>query len=457
MSHSTKKLSTLLSANLLTSDQIDAVNRLYQHDQTMMIAKMGAGKTVISLTAIVDLLEDEIVDRVLVFAPLKVVRTVWRQEAEKWEHTARVNVVLCEGTPAQREKIVAKCQQQKGIMLVGLDLMQWFFQTYKKTHGFDGLLIDELSKLKAGGKGFKKMRPHLKTFKWRAGLTGTPCSEDFEGLFYQTYALDAGERFGGRRDSYLKKYFTPTDYNEYNWELRPEGAGLITKLLAGLVYTVPDYRHELPELRIASTLVGLPDSAQQVYDQFDKASVLELDGYPVQTAENAAVLSGKLQQLASGALYIDDEFGERLGVEVFHDAKITACDLLVRGFNEPVIICYWFKHELARLEQAFPNAVNLNDEGAQEAWNEGRVNVLLMQPMSASHGIQLQHGGRNMIFFTPIWSNDIVEQTIARVWRQGQKRTVNVREIVAVGTVDEAVVERVNGKKRFDDLFHDLI
>ena len=239
--------------------------------------------------------------------------------------------------------------------------------------------------------------------------------------------------------------------------MRPEGAGLITKLLAGLVYTVPDYRHELPELRIASTLVGLPDSAQQVYDQFDKASVLELDGYPVQTAENAAVLSGKLQQLASGALYIDDEFGERLGVEVFHDAKITACDLLVRGFNEPVIICYWFKHELARLEQAFPNAVNLNDEGAQEAWNEGRVNVLLMQPMSASHGIQLQHGGRNMIFFTPIWSNDIVEQTIARVWRQGQKRTVNVREIVAVGTVDEAVVERVNGKKRFDDLFHDLI
>ena len=153
-----------------------------------------------------------------------------------------------------------------------------------------------------------------------------------------------------------------------------------------------------------------------------------------------------------------DEFGERLGTVDLHGSKVGACKRLVDNLKgEPVVICYWFKHELERLKLAFPEAVELNEKGAQEAWNAGEVEILLMQPMSASHGIQLQHGGRNMIFFAPIWSNDIVSQTIARLWRKGQKQAVRVWELVAAGTVDEMIVDRVKGKEKFDALFSKLL
>ena len=453
-----KKTQTLLSPDLLTENQQAAIDRLYDHDQTMLIAGMGAGKTVISLTAIAQLIADGVLNRVLVFAPLKVCQEVWRQEAAKWEHTQRVNVERCTGTPAQRAATVRQVYRQGGIMLLNFENMAWFFETYKKDHGFDGLLIDELSKLKGGGKGFKKMRTRLDSFKWVVGMTGTPAAEDFEGLFYQVYAMDKGERFGGRKDLFMRAYFSPTDYNEYNWELLPDGAERITAKLADLVYTVPDYRHELPELTMEKLMVTLPPGALLRYETFEKTQVLKTHMHPDQTADNMAVMSGKLQQLAGGALYMEDEFGERVDTFYSHDTKVTACKALIEGLaGAPVILTYWYKHELERLEKAFPNAVNLNEPGANDQWNAGKIEILLVQPLSCSHGLQLQFGGCRLIFFSPIWSNDIVEQMIARVWRKGQTEPVTVWEILAADTIDELIVDRVNGKKAFDKLFHELL
>ena len=456
MSLTTKSKQTGLCKTLLTSDQNLSVDRLYSFDETMLIAGMGSGKTIISLTAITELIEDGVLDRVLVFAPLKVVDTVWRQEAAKWSHTCDLNVKFCAGTPKQRVAIIEDMQQSKGILLLNFDIMAWFFTEYKKAHGFDGLLIDELSKLKGGGKGFKKLRFAVKSFKWRVGMTGTPVAENFEGLFYQTFTLDGGERFGGARDKFMNEYFYPTDFNEYNWELKKGGAEKIHAKLKGLVYTVPDYRHELPKLVQEKIFFDMPESARAMYKELSNHHVITLDGHD-QVADNAAVLSGKLQQIASGAIYVDDEFGERVGVHAVHDVKVQGLSGFLSSKTEPVIICYWYKHELERLRELLPDAVELSEKGAMESWNNGELDILLMQPMSASHGIQLQFGGSSMVFFSPIWSNDIVEQTIARIWRKGQTEQCDIYEFVMRGTVEELIIDRVEGKKQFDALFHSFL
>lgn len=448
---------TKLSQDLLDDHQHLAIDRLYDFDQTMLVAGMGAGKTIIALTAIQELIADGVLNRVVVFAPLKVCQEQWRQERDLWDHTQWLHIVLCTGTPDQREKIVNDMRTRKGILLVNFENMVWYFDTFKKDIDFDGLLIDELSKLKGGGKGFKKMRNCLHTFKWHVGMTGTPVSEDFEGLFYQVYTLDKGERLGKNKTKFLEKYFSP-DYNGYDWTLMPDGAERIVTALAGLVYTVPDYRHELPPLNKYIEPAVIEGRAADLYASFETSGVLEIEGHVPQVADNPAVLSGKLQQLASGAIYMEDEWKERVGVHHIHGEKTKACVRLVKELKgEPVIICYWYQHELERLEGQFPNAVNLNDKDAMAQWNSGNIEILLVQPLSCSHGIQLQYGGRNIIFYCLLWSNDLVSQMIARVWRRGQVNAVNVWEIVTVGTVDELIIDRVDGKKKFDTLFHKLI
>ena len=200
----------------------------------------------------------------------------------------------------------------------------------------------------------------------------------------------------------------------------------------------------------------MPDTARLVYTALSTHGVVETE-LGIQTAENAAVLSGKLEQIASGQLYCRDEYDEYVGLLDIHTTKIDTCIDLVGVINRHVIICYWYKHELDRLKKAFPDAVNLNDDGAMARWNAGNVEILLLQPMSASHGIQLEQGGADMIYLKPVWSNDIREQCDARIWRKGQTSPVNIYEIVTGGTVDEMIVDRVNGKKQFDKMFHKLI
>lgn len=445
----------MLSMNLLTTAQLDAIDRLYEFDETFVVAKMGGGKTIVTLTAIKELIDDGVLDRIVVFAPVKVVKTVWQQEAQRWEHTQGLNVVQCVGTPEQRKKIVSKMQKEKGVLLVSLPNMGWFFGEYKKDHAFDGLVIDELSKMKDGGKNFKKMRPHLKSFNWRVGLTGTPVAENFIGIFYQTFCLDCGARFGGSKQKFLDQYFD-MDWNGYDYYIKQGAAEKILVKLHGLVYTVPDYRSELPDITRKNLVFDMGELIEE-YKWLEQHHVLELGGYD-QVADNAAVLSGKLQQLASGAIYIDDDMGQRIGVERVHNIKLAACHKLVSKLvseGEAVIICYWYKHELDRLREILPDAMELNEKGAQELWNAGQLDVLLMQPQSASHGLQLQHGGRCMVFFSPVWSNDITEQTEARIWRKGQTKDCLIYSLLMAGTIDELIVDRVNGKKKWDKIWSD--
>jgi len=430
-----------LSLDLLSSDQQQAVDRLYSHDATLLYAGCGIGKTIISLTAINELLRDGILKRVLIVAPLKVANNVWLQESKKWEGLEHVRMGIATGTPKQRTAMVDN--QNNNVIVINFENLPWLFTRMGKAHGFDGLLIDELTKLKAvGGRQFKSLRPKLPTFMWKVGMTATPVSEDLQSLFGMCLILDNGKRLGTRKDAFLNKYFYPTDYMQYNWESRDDGSALLT-VVADLIYQVPDYRHTLPPITYTNRMVKLPPDARKAYDTLAKDGLLD-----DVIASNAAVLSGKLLQAASGFLYRDDGPPTPL-----HDEKINACVQLVKQCSGPVVVCYWFTQDKERLLQAIPNAVLLGKDPATIGlWNAGKIPVLLVHPKSAGHGIQLEQGGCEMIFLTPMWSNDLTIQTIARIWRQNQTKPCQIHNIIAQDTVDELVIQRLEDKAQFDQL-----
>ena len=438
----------MLSKSLLKPDQQDAVDRIYEHDETIIKAAMGLGKTIITLTAIEELLRDGVLNHVLIIAPLKVCQTVWRQEAIKWAHTANIGISVACGTEKIRR---ANVEAHDQITIINFENVVWLMKNYGKQKLWDGLVIDELTKLKVvGGKTFKALRPRLNDFKWRVGLTGTPVSEDFLGLYAMVMVIDAGKALGTRSDAFKKKYFFPTDWEQYNWVLHDGAASKIMGKIAHLVYDVEDYTDELPSISYHTVELVLPDELRAKYTTLRNTSVLALEGDESVGAESAASLSGKLQQLTSGFIY-DDE-GEAV---LLSDYRLNALSKLTMGRTAPVIVCYWFNSDLDALCERFPLAVVLGDdvEANAAAWNRGEIEMLLLHPRSAGHGIQLQFGGCDMIWYSPTWSRDLWLQTCARIWRRGQTKPVTVTSLITLDTVDELVQMRVEDKAAFEAMW----
>jgi SNF2 family DNA or RNA helicase len=449
MSSTTKENLTLLSPSLLSENQELCLTRLFETDATLVVAEMGFGKTVVTLSAIKELIDDGVITRVLILAPLKVINTlVWQKDIAKWSQLQGLTITAATGIPEERVNAIKSSAQ---IVLMNYENVPWFCDTFKSKHTFDGLVCDEITKLKSNGsRGYKKLRHRAKDFVWRVGLSGTPVSEDFESLFSMTYILDMGERFGGKKDAFLKKYFYPTDYKQRNWELLDEtGAALLSKM-ADLVFLADNaaYTKTLPPISYHTELVTLPDHARDIYETMKEDAVVGDI-----SADNAAVVVGKLLQIASGFMYGDDKLG--IPLELIHDCKLRAVHDLVRSLHAPVVIAYWFKHDFELLKANFPHAGVLggtNDQRTIEAWNSGRLEVLLLQPRSAGHGIQLQGGGSNIIWYGPVWSRDLVLQTNARLHRQGQKDAVNVYTVIADDTIDGDVMDRVENKGGYAEL-----
>jgi SNF2 family DNA or RNA helicase len=409
---------------------------------------MGSGKTVISLTAIEELLRTDVLKRVLIIAPLKIADLVWSQECTKWEHLANLKIAVATGNEAARDAVV---QSDCDVMVLNNENVKWFFKKYGKQKLFDGLLIDELSKYKDGGSNFKAMRHYLKSFKWRVGMTGTPVHENLESLFYQVMIVDCGESLGVNKSLFMREYFVPLDYNGYKWGIQSDKAGkkLISRI-NHLIHLVPGYKDSLPTKTEHKIEFDLPPQAVDVYRTLARDSVFENV-----EAVNEAVLSGKLSQVASGFLY--NENGPTIQL---HDMRLRTCVGIVNKINRPVIIVYEFTEDRERLDEAFihgdcikPGMDKAEIKRIFKRWNEGATQVLLIHPKSLGHGVQLQYGGADMIFYTPLWSNDLREQTIARIWRRGQTKSVNVYELVSRGTVDEIKLQRVKSKKEYDVLF----
>jgi hypothetical protein len=422
----------------LSEEQQNAITRLYETDATLLYGKMGAGKTIVALSAAQELLAAGELDRVLIVAPARVCKAVWPTEGDGWSHI-RESVTPLTGTPAQRE---SAWQGEGRIFVLSIENIPWFVDTQHLT-GRVGLIIDELTRFKtAGSQCVRKLRRLTNQFCWRVGMTGTPVSDSWLSLYAMTLMLDQNI-FGTRFDKWRSTYFEPVDFEQRQWAILPNSDRQLTAKISGLIYRMPDYRESLPKLSIHTKDVMLSEDSRIAYIEMAKECFV--DGIE---AVNEAVVVGKLQQLASGFLYDSEGDVCEYGCE-----KIDAAIDVLRD-NVPTIVVYWFQADLDRLRARLPNAGTIDDI---DAWNAGECSILLLHPRSAGHGLNLAKGGARMLWIGPQWSRDLHDQTIARLWRTGQNRPVDCIVLCGEDTIDHAVMARLAGKADFDRAFNDHI
>jgi hypothetical protein len=411
----------MLSETSLTADQDLAVHRIYAEDHTVLVAATGVGKTVICLTAIKELIEEKFLRRVIVACPAKVLENmVWLNEAAKWKHLRGLRVLQLMGDSHNRVKQLLSCEAE--VILVSLNNLDWLLQM---DHECDGVIIDELSK--AAGKQTKKLKSKkfAGMFKWRVGLSATPVSQDFLKLHPMCRIIDGGKALGTNKSKYLLEHFS-SDYQGYNWTLRPGEDEKIMKKIASLVHLVTDNKAmTLPPLRERVMKFTMPTDTRVIYDEMKKHMVVgDIE------AANQAVKSGKLRQIASGFMYEGDE-GEAVPLDwARRDALAEWCTSLN---GKPGLVFYEFVH--------------------QAEWCRP-TNIRFAQINSMSHGVDgLQHEFADVLFIQPIWSRDATEQAVGRVWRQGQTKPVNVTTLVCENTLDDLVMARVEDRAQWMKLF----
>lgn len=424
--------------------QEHAIQHIMKSEAAGLFLDMGMGKTVSTLTAVSDLLHDYFdVLKVLVIAPLRVAEDTWSREAEKWDHTQYLRVSKVLGPEHQR---VSALHAPADIYVINRENVEWLVNYYGKKWPFDMVVIDELSSFKSSKakrfRALKKVRPFIKRI---VGLTGTPAPNSLIDLWPQMYLLDQGERLGKTVTSYREKYFQPDKRNRtiiYSWKLRDGAEQSIHKKISDICISMQakDWL-DLPK-RINNIMkVTLPAKAKEKYKQLEKELLLPFAGGDV-VADTAAVLSNKLMQLANGAVY--DENGK---IQEIHDEKLNKLEDIVEAANgNPILVFYCYQHDLSRIQNRFKNARTLNGSKDIEAWNAGKIEMLLAHPASTGHGLNLQDGGHIIVWFGMTWSLELYQQANARLDRQGQKQSVIVHHLVTEGTVDEDVMRALEGK-----------
>lgn len=419
----------------LHSYQERAVAHLHRYPRSALFLEMGLGKTAVALCA---LAPDNF--PVLVVAPKRVAEHVWLQEAVKWRPD--LEVVLAAGSPVARKAALASGAE---VIVIGRDNLKDVPLGHFRT-----IILDELSSFKSQSSiRFKLARKFTKEAKYVWGLTGTPASNGYLDLWSEVFLLDRGERLGTGITKYRHRYFI-ADYIlksgvVTSWRPRPGTRGRVNRLLKDicLSMSVEDYL-ELPPVMYNQVNVDIPMRAYRDMKRTLVADLTDVIGpAAIHTAANAAVASSKLMQITSGFLYSDTP---GYPVSRIHNAKTDAAREIVDGTGSPVLIFYHFTEERDALRDAFPLAFDIDDAGAIERWNEGKIPVLLAHPAAAGHGLNLQYGGHTIIFVTLPWSLEEYEQAVGRIARQGQTKSVVVHHIVAPGTVDEEVLKALRGK-----------
>ena len=414
-----------------------------------LLLDMGLGKTSITLTAINDLLFDHFLShKVLVVAPLRVARDTWREEISKWEHLSGLRYSVAVGSATER---IVALKARADIYIINRENVQWLVEESGLPFNYDMVVVDELSSFKSHqSKRFKalmKVRPKIKRI---VGLTGTPSSNGLMDLWAEYKLLDMEQRLGRFIGNYRNEFFAPDKRNgQVVFSYKPlDGAedeiynriGDITISMKATEYL------QMPELILAEHSVELSDKERSRYDELKRDLVLQLSDGEV-TAANAATLSNKLCQMANGAVY--DDGGE---VHYIHDRKLDALEDLIEAANgKPVLVAYWFKHDLARIKERLQRLkahhAMLDTTANIQNWNKGKLPVALIHPASAGHGLNLQSGGSTIIWFGTTWSLELYQQTNARLWRQGQSAgTVVVNHIITKDTIDQRIMKALADK-----------
>ncbi|MEK3992315.1 DEAD/DEAH box helicase [Robertmurraya sp. FSL R5-0851] len=414
--------------------------------KSALFLEMGMGKSVSTLTAILELVYDYFdVAKVLVIAPLRVASTTWEEEVEKWDHLKDLRISKVLGSEKQR---VAALYKKADIYIINRENVTWLVNWFDADWPFDMVVIDELSSFKSSKaqrfKSLKKVRPFIKRL---VGLTGTPAPNGLIDLWPQIYLLDGGERLGKTVTGYREKYFLPDKRNQmmvYTWKLKDGAEDTIYEKLSDICVSMKakDYL-ELPERMDNVIPVELPKKAKEQYDRLEKELILSIEEADV-LAGSAAVLANKLLQVANGAVY--DEDGD---VKHIHDEKLKALDELMEAASgKPMLVFYGYQHDkdrlLKHLKKLKPRILQ-TDQDIKD-WNQGKVQVLLAHPASAGHGLNLQTGGNIIIWFGLTWSLELYQQANARLWRQGQKQSVVIHHIIAKDTIDERVMKALEDK-----------
>ena len=399
----------------------------------------------ITLSAISDLLFDSFeVHRVLVIAPLRVARDTWPTEIQKWSHLRSLTYAVAVGTLKERK---AALMQRADITIINRENLQWLIDDSGFPFDFDMVIIDELSSFKNHkAKRFKslmKVRPYIHRI---IGLTGTPSSNGLMDLWAEFKLLDMGQRLGRFITQYRINYFIPDKRNGeiiYSYKPLPYAEDAIYRRISDITISMKSTDHlKMPELISTQYEVALSDAERDRYENLKQELILQLPDGEI-TAANAAALTGKLSQLANGAIYSDT--GE---IMEFHDRKLDALEDIIEAANEkPLLVAYWFRHDLARIKNRF-NVREIKTSRDIADWNAGKIPVAVIHPASAGHGLNLQTGGSTLVWFGLTWSLELYQQTNARLWRQGQQsHTVVIQHIITKGTIDERILKALSKKE----------
>lgn len=434
--------------------QVYATEYILNHPIAAVLLDMGLGKSVITLTAIFDLtLDSFLVRKVLVIAPLRVARDTWPAEIEKWDHLKGLKYTVAVGSEVQRKTALMKRAQ---VYIINRENVEWLISRSGIPFDFDMVVIDELSSFKSHqAKRFKslmKVRPKVNRI---VGLTGTPSSNGLMDLWAQYRLLDMGQRLGRFIGRYREDYFVPDKRNQqviFSYKPKPGAEEAIYRLISDITISMKgtDYL-KLPELVINEVDVKLSEKEMKNLDIMKRDLITTVKGEEI-TAANAAALSGKLLQMANGAVY--DDQGTVLHI---HDRKLDALEDFIEAANgKPVLIAYWFKHDLSRIQKRFEVEV-LSTSDSIKRWNDGEISIAAIHPASAGHGLNLQAGGSTLVWFGLTWSLELYQQTNARLWRQGQKETVVIHHLISKGTIDERVMKALNDKNNTQSALIDAV
>ena len=437
-----------------------ATEFIESHPIAAVILQMGLGKTVCTLTAIEHLMYDTFeVSKVLIVAPLRVAKVTWSDEIDKWDHLSHLTYSVAVGSEKER---LSALKKKADLYMINRENLQWLIEKSGLPFDYDMVVLDELSSFKSWQskrfRAFMKVRPKVQRV---VGLTGTPSSNGLMDLFAEFKCLDMGERLGRFITQYRNSFFIPDRMNGqvvYSYKLRPFAEEEIYRRIGDITISMKALDHlKMPELIENRYPVYMDDGEKQQYESMKKDLILPYLENETITAANAAALSGKLCQMANGAVYSDEG-----SVAHIHDRKLDALEDIIEAAQGPILLCYWFKHDLERitkkLDELKVEYARISSDGSIRMWNEGKFQVGLIHPASAGHGLNLQAGGNHIVWFGLTWSLELLEQTNARLWRQGQRaETVVVQYLVTAGTIDERILDAISKKEKDQNALIDAV
>ncbi|MBQ2726095.1 MAG: DEAD/DEAH box helicase [Clostridia bacterium] len=428
---------------------------ILNHPVAAVFLDMGLGKTAITLSAIFELCLDSFeVRKVLVIAPLRVARDTWSDEIRKWDHLRGLTYSVAVGTEAERK---AALMQKVSVYLINRENIQWLIEESGLPFDYDMVVIDELSSFKSyQAKRFRSLLKVRPTVKRIVGLTGTPSSNGLMDLWAEFRILDLGKRLGRFITHYRNAYFVPDKRNGqvvFSYKPREGAEEEIYSAISDITISMKAVDHlKMPECVMNEVKVTLSEKERKTYDTMKADLVVSLGDEEID-AGNAAALANKLSQMANGAVY-----GEDKRVFPIHDRKLDALEDLIEAANgKPVLVAYWFKHDLERIQKRFKvREIKTSRDIAD--WNSGNIPVAVIHPASAGHGLNLQAGGSTLVWFGLTWSLELYQQTNARLWRQGQKsETVVIHHIIAENTIDERIMNALCRKDKTQSALIDAV